>query len=79
MKSRRQKSRRQKSRRLRKQNKKTRNQRKKNTRLFLRGGANSSVSESSSVVFMPRGPGCPRSPMSQEEAAKLTEEDASEC
>ena len=54
-------------------------QRKRNTRKIFYGGADSSVPESSSVVFMPRGPGCPRSPMSREEAAKLSEGDASEC
>ena len=76
LKSLRLKSRRQ--RKQRKQNKKTRKQRKRNTRrFFLQGGADSSVS--SDIVFMPRGPGCPRSPMSKEQAAKLSEGDASEC
>ena len=80
MKSRRLKSRRQKSlglksRRL--KSRRVRRQRKKNTRKFFHGGADSSVS--GDIVFMPRGPGCPRSPMSKEQAAKLSEGDASDC
>lgn len=45
----------------------------------MRGGEMSDFSKSGSVVFMPRGAGCPRGPISKEQAAKLSEWDASDC